>query len=78
MSLEPRSSEHGPLRVRFADGRVEEWDRIWHHHSGMVTLYNVERVALNGGGSRVREGDGTLVTNREAIESIEYLRYGGA
>lgn len=76
MGVDPSPKDDGPLRVTYRDGTTEEWDRLWHHRTPMVTLFNTEHERRQNAGTRTKKGDEAKMVPVERIEEIEYLNYG--
>lgn len=73
MSLYPTSEDDGPVEVEYTDGTTEEWDRLAHAQSGMVTFYEIETVDQS---TRRRKGENAKTVPTRKIEEIEFLGFG--
>lgn len=74
MSLYPKSSDDGPVRVTLRNGETHTFSRLRHYSSGMVTFYNVQRDDQD---TRYEKANKANVIPADRIKEIEYMEYGG-
>lgn len=76
MSLNPSTTDgDGPVRVKFRDGRVELWDRMWNIDNGLIQLFDIDSQ-LVGSNQRHKKGDEAIAVPIDHIKRIEYTEYG--
>jgi hypothetical protein len=75
MSLRPKPSDDGPVKVHLMDGNVLRYDRLFHEQSGMVTLFDVEREERENAGDTVRKGDRARTVPVRRIDHIEWPEF---